>query len=386
MQCLSMNNSKFLSPGPCTSRCADPQPPPAAGRAFGSDSGLRTESYNGHYWVGATFSGTSFQSTSIYTTITTPSSGPRYNDYYYELLSAWDTSNNYDQIGISSTYCSTSMYSSCQANDDWSVIYSEGTPSGSSGCHLVYNFNPVWFLINVYSDYTFEMTLTGSNLHFQVFGGYGITGPLVQSTNLSDSAGHFSVSSTYSCRSVNQYGQQVYEEVYNASSSLATPQWNSGFAYTFAGATQITSWTRYSSPSPYTPPTSPHGYYIDFPNSNLVRVDNVATWIGYPWDNPTVAPGGWYQDNGTLNADGSFCSGTSCPFTETCNFPAFSLGGSGSYGYYLPTDVPDSFIDYQGSIPSSGVPPGLYYSECTVTITSTTPNEFTTFVWYTDVT
>jgi hypothetical protein len=84
--------------------------------------------YPGHYYTGVAYYSSSpavFQASTIYATIGTPSSGPRYNDLYYELLSAFDVSGSYDQIGLSSDYCSTSTYSGsqCQSgNDAWGVL------------------------------------------------------------------------------------------------------------------------------------------------------------------------------------------------------------------------------------------------------------------------
>ena len=90
------------------------------------------------YQVGGLYSGSTFSATSIYTTIGLPSSSPRWNDQYYELLSTFDNGNNYDQIGLASDYCSNSALhtSKCQSTPalpPFTVLHPRPAPYATSG-------------------------------------------------------------------------------------------------------------------------------------------------------------------------------------------------------------------------------------------------------------
>jgi hypothetical protein len=95
--------------------------------------------------------------------------------------------------------------------------------------------------------------------------------------------------------------------------------------------------------------------------------------------------------DGSLNADrpssGSprnLCvSGTiDCPSTLSRTYPTHYT--SGSYGDDG-VDIPISNNQHYDVTMSSSAPDGLEYSGCVVTVTSTTPNEVSTFVFYTNV-
>lgn len=367
-----------------SAQCPLPLIPPAKGLASHPvTTGVHPATYSGHYWIGATYSGSATTATYVYTTIGTPSSAPRYNDVYYELLSAWDSNGNYDQIGLASFYCSTTLYSSCSNSDNWFIIYSQGTVS-SPGCTITYHttITSATVYLGIYSDYTFGMTLTGVHLAFDVYAGSSFGGTNVLGVAIADTASNFAIASTYTCEGSSEPDFQVYEEVYDISNTMSAPQWNSGFANTYYGSTDNNQWTTYISTSA---PTCPHGSWIDYANSNtFVRVDNVAFWINMAYDAQTIARGNSNSISGSINADGTYCSGTTCPFTASCTYPTGYTSGSysppGSSGY-----VPVSSTTYSVTIGSSATT-GLYTSGCTVTVTSTTPNEYSTFLVYTTIT
>lgn len=290
---------------------------------------------------------------------------------------------NYDQIGLASNYCSTTtIATSCQGYDDvWTVIYSEGVIN-APGCELGYTFSANAFPLAAYSAYTFEMSLSGTKLVFDVYEGYGLGGSKVWTGTLNDTASSFTIAGTEDCDNVLVYGLTNTEEVYDISNAMKAPQWNSGFAYTTEGSTEITT-SSFKTYSLGPPPTSPHGYYIDYPNANLIRVDNVVTWIGYPTDTASALPGTQAFDNqGSLNADGVYCTNNYCTSSETCT--GFTSGGS--TGMYGPTSsVPQSSEGwYEDSGASQGN--GIYYLGCNVTVTVTTPHEYTTFIEYVTIT
>lgn len=352
-------------------------------------SSIRPATFGGHYWVGADYTGSASTAAYVYTTIGTPSSGPRDGDLYYELLSLYDSNGNYDQIGLASAYCSSDSCAwcptYCTTSDYFTVIISEGSPTGQSGCHLAYTLNNVVDDLGIYEDFTFEMKLSGSYLQFLVYSGTGIGGTLYWSdtSGFSDNAAHFVISQqTTVCQGVNEWNLQPYEEVYNVTNSMDFPQWNSGMAFTYYGTTEATSWATWSANSP---PTSPHGYYSDITDSGqFVRIDNEAMWISFPTDYHSIAPGGSYTWTGTMNADGGYCSPcTSTQWTWSVNWPTSQGNGGGSIG--SPYDIPNSAITYNFN-PFSTATPGLYYGQWTATLTSTTPHEYTTFIFYITIT
>lgn len=402
------DNATSNSPGPtvgngsCGGLCGAPGEIPFVPTAatetgsVGPQVSPRPATYSGHYWTGAEYSIYSSQTgtaTSVYTTIGTPSSGPRFNDAYYELLSAWDSNGYYDQIGVASFYCT--QLTLCQiTTQSWTIAISQGWVNPSDCGNLTFAgwSTATLSTLGEYQDYTFEMSLTGTNLKFSVFSGTGLGGPaVITPVSKSDSASNFLIKSRHldsRCPGGGWGGFTVYQEVFDTSSTMNFPQWNSGFAYTTADTSQVTSWVTYNlcAGSGCTVPTSPHGYWEDFNDSNqFVRIDNVAFWINFPSDNYNVAQYSSFDDYpGTLNAEGNptvYCAGTSCPVTWSCTFlpvpPAYPWE-------YVSTYAPAGGLDYGTDTYGSAL--GWYYKGCTVTETGTSPIEFSSFIFYVDVT
>ena len=240
------------------------------------------------------------------------------------------------------------------------------------------------------------MALSSTYLIFNVYGGTGIGGTPLYTHSVANSATYFRIQQ-WDRYCANTYaGFTVGEEVkVIADPTTAFPRWNSGYAYTYEGSTLVntSSWTTFvtsnqSSGYPPAPPT-PQNYYMDFPYSYFVRLDNLAFWISYPFDSVSVPPGGGYNDQyGSLNSNGptsgfplQVCTGTGCPYTMGCTTPTWVLTATaGVYFSYVP--VTSQFYDITMS---SSAPVGWEYSGCTVTVTSTTPNEVSSFVFYTYV-
>ena len=72
-------------------------PPPIAL----SNSSLPPPTTGGHWWVGSVYKGKPKGAAWLWTVVTTPSANPLSSEFYYVLLSAWDTAGSYDQVGFS---------------------------------------------------------------------------------------------------------------------------------------------------------------------------------------------------------------------------------------------------------------------------------------------
>ncbi len=278
----------------------------------------------------------------------------------------YDSNGYYDQIGIDSN---------ASAHSSWGVTIANCNCDCSHG---FYETDAV--ALDPYNTYSFKMLLTGSNIEFELYDGVGISGSPVWTYTRSDSAGWFDIEQTNTCGGQNYNDFTVYEEVYYTSTSQNFPQWDFQFYDTSWGSNTVTTgdWGPFAVAAPgSTLPTSPHGYYVDLsPGGGVVRIANEAVWTAFPWDNPIIAPGNGFTDNGNEIAIGSFCSGINCPISGSCSVPSGWTGGGSLGGSYAPTS-----ISYTTTSPSNALSQ-YYYSGCTVTITSTTPQEWTTFIFY----
>jgi hypothetical protein len=358
-------------------------------------SGMRPASYSGHYWDGTVYSPTAtvFGASTAYVSMFTPSSGPRWNDAYFELLSAWDNGGppNYIQLGLSSFYCSWTLLAGCQGNDNWAITTGFAT-TNSGSCSLNYNTNDYVTALAVNSYYTFEISLnTPSSGYgtFSVFDGVGIGGTLYWSSTFSDPNGLLEVENQelWNSNSCVSGGFSDYQEVYMISNTMSFPQWNFGFDGTEAGSTAIltSDWSGFFcsvASGCSNVPASPHGYYWDYPLTYWVRIDNEAFSLYYPTDAFSINPGyTYYVSNGLFKAAGSgssnYCSATTCPDTLLCTTGI--TGSSTTYG--TAGYVPNSGDFYDPFVPL-GTTPGSYYGSCALTVTSTSPNEVSNWIFY----
>jgi hypothetical protein len=81
-----------------------PTPPPTALPSKLVGSGAPQVPYGGHWWAGSVYRGKSQLSTWVTAAISVPSATPDSTEFYYVLLSIWDNTGSYDQIGFSDDY------------------------------------------------------------------------------------------------------------------------------------------------------------------------------------------------------------------------------------------------------------------------------------------
>ncbi|MCI4334732.1 MAG: hypothetical protein L3K04_03790 [Thermoplasmata archaeon] len=129
---------------------------------------------------------------------------------------------------------------------------------------------------------------------------------------------------------------------------------------------------------------------MDYTAGNyFVRIANEAVWIAFPWDGPTISQGGGFTDYGNFVAIGSASPTQACTGNPTCKYTlAWTIPNNPSTWSSTPIQgsiyVP-STISF-GATSYATTTPGLYDAVCVLTITSFTPNEITTYVWYIYVT
>lgn len=334
-----------------------------------------------HYWDGAVYSyNHGATTTTMSTEIATPSSGTVYGDEYYVLLSAWDTADNYDQIGIASV----NGVAGGIASPDWVVIYT--TPYNS--CNTSPSGNLITSAYLTPSTlYTFAATLSGTHLSYKVTDSQGT---FWASPSWTDAASGFVASTEYKCSG----GQgpylslTAYEEVYQLKNQNF-PQFDFEFYHTTLGGTIISSSAAWEQDVQYLPAQSNYNYDTDFGTSN-VRIANEPEWMAFPADSYSLTPGGGFTDQGYDVGITDYCGGTTCPFSLICSAPST---GSWSYSYapaqylqtwYIQTNTSGTQTEIFYNLTSSSLDsPGTYYGSCQDQLS---PGYVSTFVWYVTLT
>jgi hypothetical protein len=111
--------------------------------------------YLAHWYAGSVYLGaTENKARTIYTSIEVPNLMPRSDEFYYVLVSAWDSAGSYDQIGFSNTY------------GTWGLTYSWTNPTATT---YYYSSNAKELSLGV--EYTFYITTGGGLTRFVVYQG-----------------------------------------------------------------------------------------------------------------------------------------------------------------------------------------------------------------------
>lgn len=406
------NATAPLPSSPCSSNCTwSGVPSPSSGNQTSgpirgdsakstASSGPRPSTWSSNlYWFTTKYGGTNYtQSHNVqveYTSVFLPSSGPHYGDAYFLLLSDFDSLGYYDQLGVASCYGSA-----CGGSGDyWTINYSQGWSTSTAACAYAGNLNNLAYNLGQFGWYTFVMYLSGTNLVFKAYSGDGVmNGSTIWSQSFGDSASSFEVGGTFTgCHGgydhSTGYSFTVYQEVHNigTGNTMSVPQWDFWFdqtnvAWWGSGSWNIvgisdSTWTNWCVHTPAgTCPTPPHGYVIADYN-RYVAIANEALWLDWSANAYSFAPGGGFSQVGTEQALGSYCPNNSCTVSMTCGVPSGWSGG-GSYSTPLSNWLYDGYSAYSPTTASAG----NYYPGCDITLSSSSPNEYTTFVWYITVT
>lgn len=324
-----------------------------------------------------------FYPTAMWATVTLPSSGPRWNDRYSVLLSAYDDLGYYDQLGFASCYSSAT---GCQSStDQWTVDYEVGSQSSCGSTPLVLNWVSIYLVSG--ATYTYVMGFTSSVVYFAVYNGTSHSGTAYWNVSYSDSAGGWTLGGTnpddgeyFVCGGTYYFDFTAWDEVYSITSSMSYPQWNFNFTNLTVEIGGVARGT--SMPAAYnTGPTAtpfPNGYHYN----SVVEVANEVQSILFPsGDTYTINPGSGFTAYGEL-ADPvyAYCSSNSCPVGGTvCFWPSGWVAGNSCTA---PTYAPGS-LSYTATAPA-GTSSGWYYMGWSISFSGSgfSPTQFTTFLFY----
>jgi hypothetical protein len=180
-------------------------------------NGIPAPTVRSHWYAGGVISPdiATFQARTVSTQLTVPAANisSETNQFYYVLMSVWDNTGSYDQIGMANAF------------GVWGFTY-----SFTDYCAQNYYFNPDLFSLTPGTTYTFTMSLSQGELSFFAYAGQSYVGGLTVVTDAST----FNVSTAYSCGGSAYYDFTDYEEVYYTQQK--TPDFAMAFAGTMANA------------------------------------------------------------------------------------------------------------------------------------------------------
>ena len=196
---------------------------------------LAAQSYATHWYAGSVYPSwlPTQNAVTIYTTINVPSSGPSSDEFYYVLLSAWDSAGSYDQIGFSDTW------------GTWGLTYSwtSGPPSNPT-----YHYSSNAMPLSLGVAYTFYITTQSGVTHFAAYQSLS----QVWSLDAPTGGNYLVLSYSYS----GYYDYTDYEEVWYTSTPGGAPAfsfyfYNNYWIPTSGGSNAATwsSWTSSGTPS-----------------------------------------------------------------------------------------------------------------------------------------
>jgi hypothetical protein len=194
-------------------------------------SGILAPSTTYHWYAGGVYSSASTTASEVGTTVKLPSGAPSSTEYYYVILSIWDNTGSYDQIGFSDDY------------GVWGLTYSYTTGPCTSP---TYNYKPDVLTLQAGVKYSFNVSIaSGGGIDFDAYKGT----KNVYSLYVPNGATSLQVDSTY----CGDYGYTVYEEAYMPTSTTVPA---SSFTFTSnsyhsGSTTKASTWSAFyiSSPS-----------------------------------------------------------------------------------------------------------------------------------------
>jgi len=188
--------------------------------------------YAGHYYAGTVYGGAVRNVSSLDVAVTIPDDFPQGPpDFYYVLLSAWDTAGSYDQIGFTDDF------------GIWGLAYSTTTECAGS-----YIYNPGAIQLTREATYRFGMSISGGVVTFTAdeneSGSWTSVFTLAQTTG----GATFEIAKTFSCNGTAYYDLTDYEEVYATTGPV--PPYDLFFTNNTADAAPVTAWSTFEDLSP----------------------------------------------------------------------------------------------------------------------------------------
>jgi len=240
--------------------------------------------YYTHWYAGSIYPSLlpAQNASTINMSITIPPSEPRPEQFYYVILSAFDSNGSYDQIGF------------CAYYGVWGLSYSWTVGSPYPASNVVYYYDPAAMILSLGATYTFSITTQAGVTDFVAYQGSRMVWSLAVSTG-----GDYLVVSNYCAagkRAAPPYDYTDYEEVYYTSTPNGAPDFNFNFCnntwLSTHGTLHNAIWTPWYSPDQ---PQIPNNVQVVV-NSNSALVENPGTW----W--PTFHHDLWHNGYSTSTA------------------------------------------------------------------------------------
>lgn len=238
-------------------------PPPLAPRVAGLPAPRPFDNTN-HYYEGAVYSGAVASATSMSVDLSTPEDLPDASNFYYVILSVWDSAKSYDQIGMAAD------------NGAWGLAY-----SWTNACAGTYNYSPDEIPLLPGTTYEFSMTVGGGNVLFAAYN--ASTGSKLWTLNAPTGGDTFDLDSSYAACS-GDYDYTVYEESYDDTQNV--PTYDFFFTNNLEDGTSESSWTSFSAG---TPPTG----VVNAVSGSAVTIENEPfSLVWSPSTSPLIAEQG----------------------------------------------------------------------------------------------
>ena len=269
--------------------------------------------YSTHWYAGSDYQGSSETAQTINVTIRVPYSAPLSDEFYYVILSAWDSNGSYDQLGFSNTY------------GTWGLSYSWTSGPASNP---TYHYSSNAMALSVGATYTFSITTEGRVTQFIAYQ----NSTQVWSLDAPTGGNYLVVSSYYS----GYYNYTDYEEIWQTDTSGGAPAFDFYFYDNYwvpiGGGENAATWTSWSSgaPSNVTVIISGNSVLVHNPLATVVFETNPTSFAASPG---TITFSGQTYSNGQTAeyADDNYQATANAPTGYQFDHWEYS-GHSGSSG------------------------------------------------------
>jgi hypothetical protein len=175
------------------SQVVSPRSPFAAVGVTGNDTQAYGPDSSYHWYAGGVYEGANQTATIVETQITVPGgAAPKSDQFYYVILSVFDNTGSYDQLGFANN------------KGFWGLAYSYTTGSCTS---LTYHYSSDALKLTPGATYKFVISIAATgNLYFRAY----LNGTLVYGLHYHNGAEYFSLAARY----CGHYDYTVYEEAY----------------------------------------------------------------------------------------------------------------------------------------------------------------------------
>jgi hypothetical protein len=183
-------------------------------------------SFGGHWYAGTQYPSSSptLDEPAIYTVITVPAIAPRSDEFYYVMLSAFDSNGSYDQIGICANW----------GTWEWALSYTIGNPNNPAN----YRTNATVMSLTPGSTYLFEIYVTGNIAYYYMENSLGVWWYCYYNTG----GNYLILSNTYTKWGGTPTNYQNYEEAWDTSDPGGAPFLTESFLDNYYWSSASNEW------------------------------------------------------------------------------------------------------------------------------------------------